>query len=255
MKLPLDQIKDDPVNVRKIIDNRELRELVNSIEKDGVVQPITVRKVGNTYYATAGKLRVRAARILEMDTIPVELIEANDKDARIISFKENENRSNLTIKEKCDAINKMIKDWGSGDKVAERTGIPKHKIYEYAGIQRLDKDIKIRPPHSKDKSLGISESTAISLSRVKDKEVQKKLIEEIEDKPTEEAIERIEEVKSGTVEYHPLEEDNAMFLELGPEETRLLNIYCEERHLSSGEAIREIIREYVPLWARQFKKV
>ena len=69
-KLPLDQIQSSPYQPRKDFKPDSLKELVDSIREQGIIQPLIVRKVGDHYELIAGERRWRAAKTLELTEAP-----------------------------------------------------------------------------------------------------------------------------------------------------------------------------------------
>jgi ParB family chromosome partitioning protein len=83
-KLPIEFIRPNPRNPRRVFDANELEELSNSIREHGIVQPIVVRTVaGSTdaFEIIAGERRWRAAQQVGLHEVPVVLHEASDKEA------------------------------------------------------------------------------------------------------------------------------------------------------------------------------
>ena len=80
--LPIYKVEPNPDQPRQDFDEEELQALADSIEIHGVIQPLTVRQMENGYYQIiAGERRWRAARIANLQEVPVVVIEADDKKA------------------------------------------------------------------------------------------------------------------------------------------------------------------------------
>ena len=78
--LPLQKIEPNPLQPRKLFDEQELQTLSESITQHGVIQPLTVRKGQNGFYQIiAGERRWRAARMAGLRTVPVVVVEADDR--------------------------------------------------------------------------------------------------------------------------------------------------------------------------------
>jgi len=82
-QLRLEQIFNSPHQMRKHFDPATLRDLANSMKVEGLIQPITVRKVGNAYELVVGERRLRAAQMLGWPTIDARVIDISDEDAAI----------------------------------------------------------------------------------------------------------------------------------------------------------------------------
>ena len=88
--LPLQKIEPNPLQPRKLFDEEELQTLADSISQHGIIQPLTVRKGENGFYQIiAGERRWRAARLAGLRTVPVTVIEADDKTVLELALIEN----------------------------------------------------------------------------------------------------------------------------------------------------------------------
>jgi ParB family chromosome partitioning protein len=108
LDLPLDHVKPDPNQPRKIFKN--LDSLAKSIKENGVLQPVIVRRneIGD-FTLIAGERRYRAAKIAELITIPAIVREENDTDVLIIQLLENDQREKVSPFEEADAIFELVK--------------------------------------------------------------------------------------------------------------------------------------------------
>lgn len=94
-ELPLDSIQPNPEQPRTNFKKEDLEELAASIEKEGLLQPIVVRKVGDHYQIIAGERRWQACRTLGLQSVPVRIKEADDDKALELALIENVQRSDL----------------------------------------------------------------------------------------------------------------------------------------------------------------
>lgn len=94
-ELPLDSIRPNPEQPRTNFKKEDLEELAASIEKEGLLQPIVVRKVGDHYQIIAGERRWQACRTLGLQSVPVRIKEADDDKALELALIENVQRSDL----------------------------------------------------------------------------------------------------------------------------------------------------------------
>ena len=95
-KLPVAQIYTSPHQMRKQFDPITLRDLARSMKQEGLIQPITVRHVGNAFELVVGERRLRAAQILGWPTIDARVIDISDEDAAIKGLIENLQRADLS---------------------------------------------------------------------------------------------------------------------------------------------------------------
>ena len=104
----LDKISPNPFQPRRVWNEEELAELVNSIKANGLLQPIILRKNGAKYQLIAGERRWRAAKIAEMTKIHAVIREATEQQMHEIALVENIHRSNLNCMERAQAYKDYI---------------------------------------------------------------------------------------------------------------------------------------------------
>ena len=109
IEIPLVQIRPSKTASRKVYSRDKLNELAVSIEKNGIIQPLTVRKVTNMEYELiAGERRLRAAAICGLVTVPCIIVSCNDTQASLFSLTENLQRSELNFFEEAESIKNII---------------------------------------------------------------------------------------------------------------------------------------------------
>lgn len=115
-KLPVDLVEGDPEQPRKVFDEVELRELADSLQEHGQLQPIRVRRVAATgrYIVVAGERRLRASKLGRLPTIDAIVLEDRVSLDRVRTEQvvENLQRSQLSPLETADAYRKLISAWG-----------------------------------------------------------------------------------------------------------------------------------------------
>lgn len=110
--LLLSQIKPNRGQPRKKFDQQSLENLSDSIKKNGVLQPILVRKKGANYEIVAGERRYQAAKLAGLEEIPVSIREISDDEVFQLALIENLQRSDLDPIEEALGYKKLIKDNG-----------------------------------------------------------------------------------------------------------------------------------------------
>ena len=95
LEVAIDSVEPNPYQPRKSFKKEDLEELAQSIKKNGLLQPILVRKVGDTYQIIAGERRWQACKSLGMKKVPVIVKEAGDDETIVLALIENIQRSNL----------------------------------------------------------------------------------------------------------------------------------------------------------------
>jgi ParB family chromosome partitioning protein len=95
--VPIEDISRSPNQPRKVFEESQLKELADSINEIGLLQPITVRKLDNLKYELiAGERRLRAHQLLGKSVIEAIIIDANDVEASLLTLAENLKRQDLT---------------------------------------------------------------------------------------------------------------------------------------------------------------
>ena len=121
--IPNEKIFPNPNQPRRVFDQSELVNLAISIRMNGVLQPITVRKVEKGYELVSGERRLRASRLAGMVVVPCIVVDVNAMKSAIFSLIENLQRQNLNCFEEAAAIEMLMEQFGlSQEEVARRVG-------------------------------------------------------------------------------------------------------------------------------------
>jgi ParB/RepB/Spo0J family partition protein len=130
--LDLAQVRPDPGQPRKVFDKAGLRDLANSIEADGLLQPITVRADGDSFVIVAGERRYRASLMIGRKTIRAMVIVPKDQaDIRVKQIIENDQRVDVTPMEQARSYQNLMDETGmTVEQLAARVGKPVHRITE-----------------------------------------------------------------------------------------------------------------------------
>lgn len=133
--LPTDLIDPSPFQPRTHFDEARLRELADSLREQGVIQPIVVRSVADRYQVIAGERRLRAARLLEWETVPALVRVIPDEQALEAALVENLQREQLSVVETALAFERLARHFHlSHGEIARRTGKSRPAV---ANILRL----------------------------------------------------------------------------------------------------------------------
>ena len=97
--IPVEKIRPSPFQPRETFKREKIMELAASIKATGLIQPILVRKDGETYQIIAGERRWRAFQFTELKKIPCMIMNVDDLQARELSLVENWHRVNLEARE------------------------------------------------------------------------------------------------------------------------------------------------------------
>lgn len=138
--IPLEQIKRDENQPRKVFDKDKIEELAQSIKKNGLIQPLILRKnFDNSYIIVAGERRWRAAQIANLKILPALLLPLDlDKDE--VSLIENIQRENLKISEEAQSYQRLIeKNSYTHEDLANIVGKSRSHITNLLRILNLNK--------------------------------------------------------------------------------------------------------------------
>lgn len=175
-ELPIDEIHPAP-QVREHFDHESLLSLAMTMRVVGVQQPISVRRAAGGHEIIAGERRWRAAKLAEMTTIPVVVVEGELSEADIIELQLIENcaREDLNPVEKARAYDRLMKSaQRSAAEAARRTGASPAMVSKLTSLLLLPPDILA---HVRDGR--IPYSSAYELVKVSDPVEQRRLAEEI----------------------------------------------------------------------------
>ncbi len=128
---------------RKNFDNETLEELVQSIKKFGILQPIIVRKIDDKYEIVAGERRFRSALLAGLKKVPVIIKSLEDKEAFSLSIIENIQRENLNPIEEASAYHELVEKYNyKQQEISEIIGKSRSHIANLMRLLSLPKKVK-----------------------------------------------------------------------------------------------------------------
>jgi ParB family chromosome partitioning protein len=120
-----------------------LEELAASIRANGIIQPIIVRRMGESYQIVAGERRWRAARIAQLEDVPVVVQDVADRAMLEIALIENIQREDLNPIETAHAFERLSRDLGlSQEEIGRRTGKDRTSIANIVRLLKLPKEVQ-----------------------------------------------------------------------------------------------------------------
>jgi len=120
--LTADEILPNPNQPRRQFDARELQGLSESIQENGILQPLTVRRThGGCYELIAGERRLRAAQMAGLEHLPCLLTEASDERSAVLALVENLQRQDLGFFEEAEGIARLMEVCGLPQEQMART--------------------------------------------------------------------------------------------------------------------------------------
>lgn len=174
--LPIDEVKTNPFQPRKIFTKEALTELSESIREYGVLQPISVRKLsGGTYELIAGERRLRASKLAELKYIPAIIYEFDDEDSAVIALIENLQRESLSFLEEAEAYYCLVMDHGiTQEQLAQKVGKSQSTIANKVRLLKLPPLVQ-KIIHDNN----LTERHARALLRLPDEQLQLKALKAI----------------------------------------------------------------------------
>ena len=143
LMLPVDQIRPNPYQPRKVFDKDALQELSESIQQHGVFTPILVKKSISGYELVTGERRLRASKMAGLDTIPAILVDFDDQQMMEIALLENVQREDLNIIEEAKAYDQLIKRLNyTQEQLAHRIGKSREHVTNTLRLLKLPEDVQ-----------------------------------------------------------------------------------------------------------------
>ncbi|MBR2889151.1 MAG: ParB/RepB/Spo0J family partition protein [Oscillospiraceae bacterium] len=118
--LPARAIRPNPAQPRKIFREDALEELAESIRCHGILQPLSVRRMGTTYELIAGERRLRAAQLAGLTEIPCIVMTMDQRESEMAALVENLQRQDLDFIEEARGISQLMTQWSMSQEQAAR---------------------------------------------------------------------------------------------------------------------------------------
>ena len=137
------QIKPNPFQPREDFDQTSIEELAQSIKEKGVIQPLLVRRKGDSYELIAGERRLRASISLGLNKIPIIVREVSDQDSLELALIENIQREGLNPIEEAHAYQHLIDKFQvTQEKISEVLGKARATITNTLRLLKLPHEIQ-----------------------------------------------------------------------------------------------------------------
>lgn len=144
-KLPVDIIQRGKYQPRRDMHPESLEELADSIRQQGIIQPIVVRKLGDSgkFEIIAGERRWRAAQLAGLELVPALVRDVPDEDAIVMALIENIQRENLNPIEEAHALERLIRDFGlTHQQASEAVSRSRATVTNLLRLLALNDDVK-----------------------------------------------------------------------------------------------------------------
>ncbi|MFN3322842.1 MAG: ParB/RepB/Spo0J family partition protein [Bryobacteraceae bacterium] len=143
-KVPIDRILPSPTQPRSIFQPERLQELAQSIQANGIIQPLVVVRKGENYQLVAGERRWRAAQIAGLTEVPVVVQDFADDRLMEIALIENIQREDLNPIEVAHAFERLAQELGlSHEEIGRRTGKDRTTITNTLRLLRLPQEVQL----------------------------------------------------------------------------------------------------------------
>ena len=142
MLVPTSKVQGNKDQPRKIFDDSKLTELSQSIKENGIIQPITVSQEGDKFIVIAGERRLRAARLAGLESVPVLIKRATQKDTLVMAIIENVQRDDLNCVEEALAYYRLMNEFElTQEEVAKKIGKERSTIANFLRILKLPREV------------------------------------------------------------------------------------------------------------------
>ncbi len=170
-----EQIRPNPFQPREEFNQEHISELAQSIKEKGVIQPLLVRRRGDSYELIAGERRLRASKSLGLKELPVIVKDVDDKDSLEFALIENIQRESLNPIEEAHAYQHLIDKFQvTQEKISEGLGKARTTIANTLRLLKLPHEIQDEMKKGR-----ISFAHGRALLEVEDENRQRKLTQEI----------------------------------------------------------------------------
>ena len=176
LEIPIIKIRPNKAQPRKTFDETELAALSASISENGILQPLSVRKISAAEYElVAGERRLRASVLAGLRKVPCIVLKCSEKESAIYALLENLQRSDLGIFEEARGISRLIRRFGlTQEEAAQRLGKTQSTIANKLRLLRLtyeEQELII--------SAGLTERHARALLRIEDEGKRREVLSKV----------------------------------------------------------------------------
>jgi ParB family chromosome partitioning protein len=188
-ELNIDFIEANPFQPRTDFDENALNELAESIKVQGVIQPVTVRKMGrDKYQLISGERRLRASKLAGLKTIPVYIRVANDEQMLEMALIENTHREGLNAIEVALSYQRLIEECNiTQEELSEKVGKDRSTVTNFLRLLKLPPEVQVA---LRDGFISMGQARAII--NIDDKTKQLIILKEIIDKDL--SVRQVEEL-------------------------------------------------------------
>lgn len=144
VQIDINEIDPNPHQPRTEFEGGDIFSLSESIRQNGILQPLTVRKVEDRYEIIAGERRLRAAKLAKLQYVPCIVMNVSERNSAILALVENIQRQDLSFFDEASAIEKLINFYGmTQEDAAIKLGKAQSTIANKLRLLRLSDEEKL----------------------------------------------------------------------------------------------------------------
>ena len=142
LSIDINAIQTNPSQPRTEFAEEQLQVLAQSIQENGLLQPLTVRKHYKGYYELiSGERRLRACRILGYTHVPCIVVTRTERESAVLALIENIHREDLSVFEQANALKKLIMEWNvTQEEVAAKLGMAQSTVANKIRLLKLSSE-------------------------------------------------------------------------------------------------------------------
>lgn len=240
--IPINSIKNDNDQPRKLFDSEKIAELAESIKTHGIIQPLILRRdKDEQYIIVAGERRWRAAKMAGIKEVPAVIMDLSDRDILEISLIENIQRQDLNPIEEALAYKRLLNDFSiTQEELSKRIGKSRVAITNTIRLTNLDERVQQYIIESI-----ITEGHGRALLTISDKQKQYELAQQVIDeklsvRELERLIKRIKDTETNE-NIEEVNKENPYYKEI---KNQLQNYFGTKVNISSKKNKGKIEIEY-----------
>ena len=143
ININIDKVIPNIYQPRKYFNEDAIEELSQSIKQYGIIQPLTVRRMGESFELVAGERRLRAAKLANLESVPCNVIDITDSESAEIALLENLQREDLNYIEEAEAYYNLISDHHfTQEELAQRMGKKQSTIANKLRLLKLSNEVR-----------------------------------------------------------------------------------------------------------------
>ena len=143
VRIAIHRIDNNPFQPRRDFDEAEIDSMAESLEAYGLLQPVVVRQVGDRYQLVAGERRLRAATKAGWSDVPVQVIEADDRQVAEVAIVENLHRKDLNPLEKAASFHRYLEQYAcTQEELASRLKLDRSTIANLIRLLELPETVQ-----------------------------------------------------------------------------------------------------------------